>query len=252
MKKLCFLLLLVLFAGCSGSGHIDKLIPEEAIVGALPNLAPVDIEEQRGKSVNGGFLVNAQVLVPFDIQRDQVRPTLLAAVKTLKKRYPDCEWIVVFLTLQESLDKYTLYAGRAEYTKDGIDITYWIPSQKQLVEQEDPRKETPGDNSLFAGLDFSDWEPIQPLTREEFNFAVQAAQTYQKLSQRLQDEASAAAMKDRDNYSETYRKMMENFEDRVLVLAAKDLSTRKAEVKKAQRRLLYYSASWGSEKIARQ
>ena len=248
MKKLCLVLLIFLFAGCSGSDHIDRLIPNEALTGALPNPGPVNIEEQRGKSVNGGFLVNAQVLVPFDIKRDQVRPTLLAAVKTLKKRYPDCEWIVVFLTLQESLDKYTLYAGRAEYTKDGIDITYWIPSQQQLAEQKNPSEENSAD-PLFAGLDFADWEPVKPLTGEEFIFAVKTAGIYGKLSKKVQDDVAAAAMGNRDNYSETYRKGMENFENRVFDLTAKELGASVAEVKRAQRKLVYYSPEWGAERI---
>lgn len=251
MKKLLLLLVLMtLGAGCSSSDPIDRLIPDEALTGAIPNAEPVRIEEQRGKSVNGGFLINAQVIVPFDIKREQVKPTLLAAIKTLKNKYSSCEWIVVFLSLRENLDKYTLYAGRAEYTKDGIDVAYWIPSNKQLSEQKDPRKDDNRNDPFLAGLDFSDWEPIRPLTREEFLFATQAAGTYLAFQKTIQDNVMAEAMKNRDNYTKTYRKGLENFEERVLILTAKKLGTQKAEVKQAQKRLvLYYSPSWGTEKI---
>lgn len=252
MKKfLLILLLITLGAGCSSSDPIDRLIPDEALTGAIPKLEPVRIEEQREKSVNGGFLINAQVIVPFDIKREQVRPTLLAAIKTLKKKYSSCEWIVVFLTLKESLDKYTLYAGRAEYTKDGIDIAYWTPNNKQLSEQDDPRKDDNRDNPLLAGLDFSDWEPIRPLNREEFSFATQASSTYVEITKTLQDAAVAAATKKQDNYAEIYRKEMENFEDRALALTAKKLGAEKAEVKRSQKNLLlYYSPAWGTERLA--
>jgi len=245
------LILISLGAGCSSSDPIDRLIPDEALNGAIQNVKPVRIEEQRGKSVNGGFLIKAQVIVPFDIKREQVKPTLLAAIKTLKNKYSNCEWIVVALSLQESLDKYTLYAGRAEYTRDGIDVTYWIPSLKQLSDQKDLRKKENRDDPILAGLDFSDWEPIRPLTREEFNFATLAASTSLAFKKAIQDDVLAASMKNGGNYTNTYRKGMENIEDRVLVLTAKKLGRKKAEAKRAQRQLgLYYNPGWGTEKIA--
>lgn len=89
IKKLLLIPLLILIllgAGCSSSDPIDRLIPDEALTGAIPNAEPVRIEEQHGKSVNGGFLINAQVIVPFDIKKEQVKPTLLTAIKTLKNR----------------------------------------------------------------------------------------------------------------------------------------------------------------------
>ena len=57
----------------------------------------------------------------------------MGAIKGLKKQYSECEWIVVFLYPDGERSKGAgIYAGRGEYTKDQVDISHWIPSQKQL------------------------------------------------------------------------------------------------------------------------
>jgi len=112
---------------------IERLIPDEEIKGGV-EVVIIEMEELSKKSAHGGRLIILKGTVPFDIKRKQVRPTLLATIKKIKHDDPGCEWIVVSLGPNKKLTEKTHFVGRAEYTEEGIDIQYGIPSDKQMEE----------------------------------------------------------------------------------------------------------------------
>lgn len=97
----------------------------------MPNIS-VDIKEQKGKNVKGGRLLEAIGTVPFDIKKEQIKPTVLAVIKAIKQKNSDCEWIAVNLKLAKDLP--LLQAGIAEYKEGKVFISYGIPSDKQIEE----------------------------------------------------------------------------------------------------------------------
>lgn len=131
MKKwflFCFIAAF-LFVACESK--IDKMIPASQLIGAVSDVS-VSIREQVGKNVKGGRLLEALGVVPFDIKREQIKPTILAIVKAIKRKNPDCEWIAVHLKLAKDLP--LLQAGIAEYKEGTVSISYGIPSDKQIEE----------------------------------------------------------------------------------------------------------------------
>jgi hypothetical protein len=130
MKRITMIIVSIMMLISCGS-EIDKKIPDSMLVGAVPNIS-VDIKEQKGKNVKGGRLLEAIGTVPFDIKKEQIKPTILAVIKAIKQKNPDCEWIAVHLKLAKDLP--LLQAGIAEYKEGNISISYGIPSDKQIEE----------------------------------------------------------------------------------------------------------------------
>ncbi|MDH5525571.1 MAG: hypothetical protein OEY01_16510 [Desulfobulbaceae bacterium] len=221
---------LFLLVACSSSSTIDKIITPTLVKGAVKNFTLSDIKIQNGKSINGGMLVTAYALVPLDIKREQVKPTLLASIKALKDKHPNCEWIIVYLCPDPRLKNTGVYAGMGEYAQEKIEITYGIPSKEQLADQVDPSTEDYSRNDLLADLDFSDWEPIRPPTKEEFNKAIEI-----------------------DTMIFNVEKKHLVGEDAAYQVVAEKTGRSVKEIRTAKRKLYsYFTVSWGKEAISYQ
>lgn len=216
MVAMCF----SMFTACS-ENPIDRLIPLSATKGGLANFTVSGINVQEGKSRNGGMLVSGLVMVPHDIKREQVKPTLLAAVKGLKDQYGKCEWIIVYAIPSQELKGTGINAGMAEYAEGKIRIDYGVPSTMQLAAEVGAAKEI-GD---------PDSDPLRLMIKDEFDLAVAVDTTWQGLY-------------------EPNRQHKGNIEEKLLKLTAQKMNIPVTQVKKLRKQLImYYGPFWGNETI---
>jgi len=89
----------------------------------------VKIEDDNYK---GGKAIIATGIVPSDIKREQVKPSLLAILKAVSDKYPNATGIFVRITPDEDLGKYAYFAGKADYEDNEITIHYGVPSDEQI------------------------------------------------------------------------------------------------------------------------
>lgn len=230
----------LVFTACSDS-PIDRLIPLSATKGGLANFTVSGVEVQEGKSRNGGMLVMGQVMVPHDIKREQIKPTLLAAIKGLKDKYRKCEWIIVYAVPSYELKGSSANAGMAEYAEEKIKIDYGVPSATQLAAEAGAAKELGGPDS----------DPLRLMSKEEFDLAVSVNEAWQDIHLKLLDDAQKKAMQNRARYSEIYRHETKDISDaKLLKLTAKKLNLPEAKAQKLRKQLLmYYGPFWGNETI---
>lgn len=234
MRMIYPFILLVLCFGCA-EDPIDKLIPETSLNGSIQKITIFDLETQRGKIVRGGLLIIASVKVPYDLRREQVRPTLLACIKELKKRNRDCEWFNVFLCAD---GRDGIYAGRGEYREGKIYISYGIPSKKQLVEAEALREE------------LADYVPPRLLSKEEFNLAADLDELYYRYDNTLAEKDLKEARDGKRWNQDVYDKLSDSRDDRIYEMIAKEVSLPDDTIRKLRRSLgTYYIFAWGSETI---
>ena len=234
MRRLWFVICIIFWLAVSSctANPLDALVPDSSIKGSLKNFTVTDIQVQTRKAINGGVYVQGTVIVPFDFKKEQVKPTLLAAIKGLKEKYKDCEWIGVFAQVAKGH-----YAGRAEYAQKKIEINYNILSDDELKER--------NRNAKKNGLDI-----IRMPTKEEFDQAVLIDETRQRLYTRIQDEEIKAS---RDPQKRKAKKprltQAENFDDIIMGMTAKELGIPKDKAAKTRNILGYYQASYASETI---
>lgn len=228
--KLSLIYALILIAITACGSDIEKKIPPSMTKGAVENLS-LSTEEQTGKNVKGGKIIKAYGVVPFDIKREQIRPTLLAAIRVLKQNNPGCEWIWVGIVPDKSLIGTGRLAGRAEYKEGGLDIYYGIPSDKQMDEWNaligKPVKDFSGDTTYI-----NDSPRLSRPDRETFDPAIKALKSYDRLT-------IESRHADRIDYAALYK------------AASKDTGI---PVKKAKTLInfmnSYYSGAWGKETIS--
>ena len=255
MKKsfLLTILFLVLIMGCSDP--VEKLIPPEALKGALTNLN-ITGKTQTGKSVKGGTLIEVFAMVPYDIKRKQLKPTLLGGIKGVKKQNSDCEWIILWLRPGKSKGA-GIYAGRAEYKEGKIDLYYGIPSKKQLAQSlelknkySDPALKGKKDEAGFDQYD-PDYEAVRLLNKQDFDLGVHIRTLYYKYYKITIDKDEKTARKNKKWNSDLYRQLSATFEERVLRLVADELKLPVVEIRKMKSKILRYydHMAWGSEII---
>jgi hypothetical protein len=131
-RSVAVIFLFFLLSACSGSS-LDKLIPDSSYEKLSLNI-PLEIETQTGKSVKGGTLLECYGIVPFDFDRNHVEMALLKAIKTVKEKTPDCEWVVVWLSPDERIKKWGFCSGHAEYKEGVISLDLASPTSEQLDE----------------------------------------------------------------------------------------------------------------------
>ncbi|MGA2525940.1 MAG: hypothetical protein ABSF79_04910 [Smithellaceae bacterium] len=146
MKKLIiFFLALLLFCGCES--RLDKAIPQSSLVGAVSNIdvnleGRGELKDQKGCTNKAGWcwepkdwtLLMADAFVPFDIKKEQIKPTLLAIFKRLKNEYPKCTIINIWLEPDKELAEILYPIGSLEYHDNKMVINYGIPSDKEMEE----------------------------------------------------------------------------------------------------------------------
>lgn len=238
--RLIVVVCLFLFAACTDS-TVDRLIPPSATNGGLANFTVSDIKVQKGKSINGGMLVSGSVLVPYDIKREQVKPTLLAAIKGLKDKYRDCEWIIVYAVPHQKLTGTGINAGMAEYAERKISIAYGVPSAAQLAAP-------PIDDENKKFLD-GDYEPVKLMSKADFELAVAVDAAWQAAHRKLLYDADQKAMQNKAGYGEIYARETAKISDaKLATLTSQEMGIPAAGVKKLRKQLLiYYGPFWGHE-----
>ncbi len=259
IKILTFLTTLFIF-GCSNP--LDKLIKPEMLQGAVPNFTITGVDIQTGKSVNGGTLIRGKAIVPYDIKREQVKPTLLSAIKKLQEQHPACQWIVVWLIPEKEAIGAGLEAGHGEYAVDHINIMYGIPSKKTLDREIELKKNLLNPAFIKAsikedeffeemyGPNYKDYVPIRLPTREEFDRCVKIKKLYYAASEEITKRDEKAARKNRQFDGDLYRELMLTQEERVFKSISKQLRMPVSKVKKAKSiGSRYYFLGWDKEKI---
>ncbi len=133
MKNSLIIILILLFASAC-SHPIEKLTPDSAIEGSIKPLNIVAIEKEAKKNRTRNIRIKAFVSVPHDIQREQIRPTILLALKKLQQKFPGKDLFSVYLCPAggKSRNCGYLYVARGEYSDKKIRIFYLIPSQEQI------------------------------------------------------------------------------------------------------------------------
>ncbi len=136
MKKVFFLFCIFVFIITACQNGANNQAPDPDTVGAIPNLN-ISYEytsiHHPGVRVRGA--VEAKVIVPFDIKREQLRPTLLSIFKDAREKYPD-EDIDIFLAPSQGMMNCTQLAGRADYDGDKgkLELDYGIPTDQEMAE----------------------------------------------------------------------------------------------------------------------
>ncbi|MBI4839225.1 MAG: hypothetical protein HY806_08845, partial [Nitrospirae bacterium] len=110
--------------------RIDEMISDSQLIGGVPDIS-INIKEDNYK---GGTAIIASGGIPFDVKREQLRPSMLSVLKVVLKKYPQSTGIFVRLTPNEELAKYGYFAGMLDYEEGSAIIHYKIPSDKQIKE----------------------------------------------------------------------------------------------------------------------
>ncbi|MBI3582813.1 MAG: hypothetical protein HY096_02540 [Nitrospinae bacterium] len=110
---------------------INQIITDDDFKGAIKTTT-ISIERHGGR-------LDVFAIVPYDIKRNQIRPTILYILMKLKQTYENGR-IELYLipddkVLGESFTYSSIFTGTAEY-REGVNImiTYCIPSNKQMKE----------------------------------------------------------------------------------------------------------------------
>jgi hypothetical protein len=214
----------LMLSACSSS--IDTLIPESSLDGALPNLN-IQFSEQTGKSVEGHRLLAAAVTVPFDIRRDQVKPTLLSIIKQIKHAEPSCEWIVAYLVPGDSTLP-LLQAGIATYKEGKIEIRYGVPSDKNLADY----------NALKSNVGADNNPPLVRPDKAAFEIGGNVLRSCLSNEERL---ILAGNMQEADS----------DYALSILPYVSKETGVSLRETKRLYHQLMvYYMPNWGKETIS--
>jgi len=183
-------LLLITMLLISCESKIDKAIPEAMLVGAVPNMN-VDIKED---NYHGGKARIATAIVPFDIKREQVKPSLLAILKAVYGKYPNATGIFVKLTPDADLGRYAYFAGRADYEDNVITIHYGVPSDEQIKKwNSEIGKPVRDDNEKV--LFINDAPRLSIFNKETFETAKKIVLFYYKTDKQLADKYSKQPLK---------------------------------------------------------
>lgn len=104
-------------------------LPDSYLIGAADG---VDISFHKTSSKD--LRIEAVGIVPFNIKREQIRPTIFFVLKQLKIKYPDCKQSSIVLTPERDSNPlfHFISVGSAIYKDDQISIHYGIPSDDQI------------------------------------------------------------------------------------------------------------------------
>lgn len=205
--------------GCSEpKDPIDNLISETLTRGALENI------NIQGNLKDENQLLDARIKVPYNIKRAQVKPTLLAAIKGLKKQHPRLSEIIILLQSggEAPFDLGMVTPGRAVYENGKIKIEYWIPTPQQIQERIAWNKDKSPDTKL----------PVPRLpTQKEFKAAIKAEHLFHKTYNGLPDG-------------------LNNPSSEAMARVAQEMNTTPNMVKEYRNILFnYYKIGWGEEII---
>lgn len=228
--------LLLIPCGCSDKDQVDSLIPKTDLMGSCDSVRIFDMETQQAKTIKGGFLIHALAEVPYDIKREQVKPTVLKCIQDLKHKNQGCEWITVFLCAN---GRKGIHAGKGEYKEGKIIISYGVPSREQLAAE----KVAIEDYHLVH-------EPPRLLSGTEFNQAAEICDLYVKYTAILEEEDIKNASEGKIIDQDIYESLMDSRADRVFKKVAGEVNLPEVKVRKLRNNLMrYYILNWGDETI---
>jgi len=143
----------------ANASDLDK-IPTSQFKDAIQ---PIKIIETR----QGGKL-EAIVVIPRDMKRSQLRPTILNTLKKLKDRFDTASIELEFVPDDEHLAKSCVAVGAADYREGrGIDIRYGIPTVEQMQEY-NSKIGKPEQHLFDKGSDINDNIPLAAPDRRTF------------------------------------------------------------------------------------
>jgi hypothetical protein len=248
------LILWILIGLISCSSTAEEIIPNELLKGAV-QCENLNGEVQEGKSINGGTLLLVNGSVPFDIKQDQVKPTLLSVIQNGKKKMPECQWIIVFLSPAGG-EGTLLQVGRAELIYNDITIEYGIPSREQLSQSvkniekyTDPTLKNHPD-PLEAMMYDPDYTPVRLPTPEEYQLGVKIWKTDHRLNEEIVEQDNESAKINKKWNAEKYRELMKTQSERRAKRLSEQLKMSVQDLKKAKSIVSkYYILGWGKEVI---
>lgn len=234
-------LLLITFAAIAviiyipvGPDPIDRHVPDSLLKGSIQKL---DIKFEIHKQ---GKLLYGEAIVPHDIKRGQIKPTLLKGIKALNKKQSKYRWISFYLYCGGHSNEGGVSPGRAEYKEGITTINYEIPSAKQIEIQKQVIAETPDANPNAV--------PIL-LSKESFTKALKIYNLYYKKHNQLSGQYSDLLMKKKISQKQ-YFKLSDNIIDKSMELVAEETGMTKSEVLKSRENIgYYYGMGWGEETI---
>jgi len=112
--------------GCNERDVASK-IPDSWTVGKSENIRYIEAKEDTDS-------LSIEAVVPYDIRREVLRPTLLAILKDAFKAQPQALRIWIHLYPDERLQKHCCWAGDATYEGGVITLHYNIPSDKYIAD----------------------------------------------------------------------------------------------------------------------
>jgi hypothetical protein len=137
MNRYIYIPLLCLCALLVSCGdNIERLIPKSQLVGSVANI-PINFNKKEVSMCDRqpDYTILGKSTVPFDIKREQIKPSLLAALKDSLKNIKKCQHIWIDLYPDRSFAPYQLnMVGRVEYYQGKITLYYGIPSDEQMRE----------------------------------------------------------------------------------------------------------------------
>lgn len=128
IKRIIPIILLSVLIITSCESNIDKMIPESYLAGAVSSVE-VTIKPPNSRRPDNTVVA---CYVPFDIKRDQLKPTLFTVLKSVKKECADCKIISIFLYTDKEMEEARTWVGRMEYKEGKIELFYQIPTDEQI------------------------------------------------------------------------------------------------------------------------
>lgn len=233
MKRITMVIVSIMMLISCGS-EIDKKIPDSMLVGAVPNMN-ISLEED---NYRGGKAIIATGIVPFDIKREQVKPSLLAILRVAAEKYPKATGIFVRLTPDEQLGRFAYFAGKADYEDNVITVHYGVPSDEQIKKwNSEIGKPITFEEST---LGINDSPQLSRFNKETFDSGKKIILLFHKIEKQLYDKYINQPLKSPTT-------------EQISRIAAKELGLSLKEVTHHHRLLSnYFSAGtgiWGKETI---
>ncbi len=128
-----------------------------------------------------GNSINAIVVVPYNIKRSQLRPTILTTLRELKQRYnnPHLAIIINFVPEDERLKNENIVAAYVQYKDDAnpdgtskLEIYYGIPSAEQIKGYNSVIGKPTCENALFSKKLMkynNNYLPLSPVNKKDFD-----------------------------------------------------------------------------------
>jgi hypothetical protein len=111
---------------------LAKLFPEEKLRGRVEGARVSIVSDLSSKSIGGGDVLLARVILPFHVDANRLDPTSLGILQGVLRQQPNTDWICIFIAEDSALAATSNWVSIAEYHRGEITLRGGHPSPVQI------------------------------------------------------------------------------------------------------------------------